>query len=355
MNPFATGNYRGMATVWLATKVSEWARGNALTRNSFFAYFFIERLRSYLNEQSTTADSPRATEFMKMFSYPIDWPLEKRAASNTQQYFWYIRAVHMAPERNGIRTAFFLPPTPAYKPLTEEERAVAGDLSYGPSYRMISDRLLELRKENVPIFSLLDLFADNHDTLYADTAHMKADSTGEQLGYRIMARTIARQVSDVWGLKADCAAGPFAPPVRLEWKQIDAKDFRTTATEQVETDNQNMRVVLQRGGPGISATILNPAPAGDWVTIELMLRVTSGQITATAIDERDGHAVDQQVIPETGAAGRMRLYFRSSGYPVTLRPEVPANFKCHGAHSDDALPRLPMNVSIRIGGTRFHR
>jgi len=104
-----------------------------------------------------------------------------------------------------VQTAFFVQPVPAIgKALTDEERRVAGNLDYGPLYLRMTEGLLELSKEGIPIFSLLDVFADQHRTLYSDAFHLKFEAGAESPGLRILAAAVAQHIGAAWKLPRSC-------------------------------------------------------------------------------------------------------------------------------------------------------
>ena len=50
--------------------------------------------------------------------------------------------------------------------------------------------------------SLLDIYANVKETIYADSIHAYQAPNGESPGYRIMAARMARDMAEGWGLKA---------------------------------------------------------------------------------------------------------------------------------------------------------
>jgi hypothetical protein len=145
----------------------------------------------------------RWTTIDRLFALPPDWDSDKRIRWGFEQYKKYIRTMEAIASDRGIRSAYFIQPVPAIgKRLTSDERAVVGDLSYAPLYRRMADELLGLRAERVPIFSLLDVFADVETSLYDDSIHLKRNERGESMGYRLMATAIARRLADVWHLRS---------------------------------------------------------------------------------------------------------------------------------------------------------
>jgi lysophospholipase L1-like esterase len=102
-------------------------------------------------------------------------------------------------ERMGIKTANFIQPMPLIdKPLTEEEKLNSDENEnqlLKQNYARMTDDLMSLRNENMPIFSLLDIFANDKETIYRDHIHLNDE------GYRIMADVMAKDIGEVWGLK----------------------------------------------------------------------------------------------------------------------------------------------------------
>ena len=127
----------------------------------------------------------------------------RRVLTAAHLYYVQDRTMEAIARDRGIRSAYFIQPIPAVgKRLTPEERAVVGDLSYAPLYRRMVDEMLGLRAERVPIFSLLDVFADVETALYDDSIHLKRNERGESMGYQLMATAIARRLADVWHLRS---------------------------------------------------------------------------------------------------------------------------------------------------------
>jgi len=104
--------------------------------------------------------------------------------------------------QNGVLVAHFIQPVPAIrKPLTDEEKAVVGDLGYGARYERIARDVLSLANEGTPIFSLLDVFEHNPRTLYADVIHLRQSPDGSSEGYALIAERMASAMARTWQLK----------------------------------------------------------------------------------------------------------------------------------------------------------
>ena len=61
--------------------------------------------------------------------------------------------------------------------------------------------LTALRERGLPIYDLGDVFANEKGKIYADHIHYWRDSKSESPGNRLMARRIADQLAETWGLQ----------------------------------------------------------------------------------------------------------------------------------------------------------
>ena len=101
-----------------------------------------------------------------------------------------------------MKSAYFLQPVPAWsKTLTEEEKRVVGDLSYGALYRRMVAGMMTLRERGLPIYDLGDVFATQNGTIYADHIHYLANSDGVSAGNRLVAARIGELLAETWGLQ----------------------------------------------------------------------------------------------------------------------------------------------------------
>jgi hypothetical protein len=138
------------------------------------------------------------------FTLPSDWSAEEKIEYNLELYRKYIRIMDTVSRELELRRAFFIQPCPAIdKPLTEAEKEVVGDLGYGDTYRRMTNVLLNLASErNIPVISLLDIFAGVTDDIYADSIHCYVRRGDEEsTGYRMMAERIAVELEKAWHLE----------------------------------------------------------------------------------------------------------------------------------------------------------
>jgi hypothetical protein len=174
---------------------------NPILSRSHAAFAVVGGLRRVVNREWPGPGGPRRTTIWGMFALPPEWDEERRIQWGIGRYQKYIRDMNAIASRRGVLIAHFIQPVPAIdKPLTDQERAVIGDLRYRPIYERMTDALLGLRAEGVRIFSLLSLFRNVPETIYADHIHCERDGRGESRGYRMMAEEVARTLGETWQL-----------------------------------------------------------------------------------------------------------------------------------------------------------
>lgn len=202
VNPLARGSYDTVVTRWVLGRLVGWASQNPVTSRSHAAFLAVREVRRLLDRQGR-GERERGTTVESLFRLPPQWDSEKRVESAIAQYRKYIRSMQALARNRNVLSAYFVQPAPAIgKRLTPEERVVVGDLSYGPLYRRMTDALLGLRGEGIPVFSLLEIFAGVEETLYHDPIHLRRDNQGESPGYRLMAEKIAHTLAEAWQLRA---------------------------------------------------------------------------------------------------------------------------------------------------------
>ena len=199
-NPLVNSAYSYVVKQWILGRLFGYAAANRWLSRSQAAYIVLARIDASLRQQLQSAQ-PKTT-INTLFQLPSDWDEERRIAWADRQYRKYIRAMDAIAAQNGTLAAHFLQPVPAIgKTLTEEEKAVVGDLSYRARYQRIISDVLSLADDGTPIFSLLDLFEHNGDTLYADVIHLRQMPDGASEGYRLMAQRMATVLAKAWRLR----------------------------------------------------------------------------------------------------------------------------------------------------------
>jgi len=201
VNPMANSDFSDVVKRWMAARVFTFATGNPILSRSQAVYLVLARIDQYLRETPAAA-VPRKTTVESMFALPGTWSKEQRIGWTDAQYQKYIRAMDAVAAQHHVLTAHFIQPAPAIgKVLTPEERTLAEPLDYAALYQRMTRDLMQLQSDGTPIFSLLDVFNERHDTLYADKVHVHQDEDGTSEGYRLIAERIARQLGETWQLE----------------------------------------------------------------------------------------------------------------------------------------------------------
>jgi hypothetical protein len=202
INPLLRSSYSDVVKRWIAGKLYGRAAASRVLSRSQAAYLVLARIDAYVKQQQLTYTERERTNINTMFALPEGWDDEHRLSWATGQYRKYVRAMDAVAAQHHVLAAHFIQPVPAIgKPLTEEEKAVVGDLGYRAKYQRIANDVLALAKEGTPIFSLLDLFDHNPQTLYADVIHLRQEPDGASEGYRLMAERMAGVLARTWQLQ----------------------------------------------------------------------------------------------------------------------------------------------------------
>jgi hypothetical protein len=205
VNPFvADENFGDAAIGWVIGRVAGVLSQNPILGRSHAAYMIIRGIESVAKSKDIFK-SKKKTTIRGLFELPEEIRKDHDLAFAVQLslYQKYERAMEVVAKDNGIKTAYFLQPVPAYgKTLTEEEKKVAGDLSYVEVYRRMVAGMMTLRDKGLPIFDLGDVVKGHSETLYADHIHFDRKlPTGESAGYQIMAVRMAEILAETWGLQ----------------------------------------------------------------------------------------------------------------------------------------------------------
>ncbi len=205
VNPFvADENFGDAAIGWVIGRVAGVLSQNAVLGHSHAAYMLIRGIESVAKSKDIFK-STKKTTLPGLFAMPeeIRKDHDLEFAVQLALYQKYERGIEAIAKDNGVKSAYFLQPAPAYgKVLTEEEKKDAGDLSYGELYRRIVTGMMTLKDKGLPIYDLGDILKDEKERLYADHIHFMRDpKTGESQGYRLMASRMAEKIADTWGLQ----------------------------------------------------------------------------------------------------------------------------------------------------------
>jgi len=206
LNPLVETGSKKLAISYITSSLYGYSRKSMIIKNSrlfyFITRFFRNQLQMRADEMDKNAEGEKTT-VASILSLPKDWPEKKKSQFNIEQYKKYIRLMTSMARELDMHYAFFIQPVPAIgKKLTEEEKTVVGDLSYRDAYQKMTDELLSLRNEQIPVFSLLDLFSECEETIYRDHVHyIQSGPRKEWKGYPLIAEKIVSIIEDLWNLK----------------------------------------------------------------------------------------------------------------------------------------------------------
>jgi len=205
--PFLPG-YRKANPGFLSTRervamdISVWIfdvmNSNRILRQSKTAYFVSDKIRNSLAQEMNKVSESSSVDaslkhLEKILSVPAEWSPEQRRQHAIHQYLKYLSLMHATSKAYGISLAIFLQPAPAlYKRLSAEETNIVGDLSYRADYAEFEKTLLEEGK-SLPVYSLLDVFANTEETIYKDGIHYRRESTGPSLVTNRMYQLLDKQ------------------------------------------------------------------------------------------------------------------------------------------------------------------
>jgi hypothetical protein len=203
INPLLRSSYSNIVSKWIAGKLYGRARASRVLSRSQAAFLVLARVDAYVKSEEQLYTERERTNINTIFALPKEWDEEHRVAWADGQYQKYIRAMDAVAAQNDVLVAHFIQPVPAIqKTLTADEKTVVGDLSYRGLYERITSDVLALANGGTPIFSLLDVFKDNTDTLYADVIHLRQAPDGSSAGYALLAQRMADVLARTWHLRS---------------------------------------------------------------------------------------------------------------------------------------------------------
>jgi hypothetical protein len=177
MNPLYENDLDVVGGTAALDRVHRTILGSFLLRHSHFVHALFLAARARIERRTAAGDS--ATH--QLFSGG-SWE------RNLDTWRRHLDGIHRDARAAGVLDAVFLQPVPALgKPLTDEERRVVGDLSYGADYRRAVAALPD-------VHSLLDAFTGIDRTLYVDDIHYRDE------GCRIVTEAMAGELGRAWHL-----------------------------------------------------------------------------------------------------------------------------------------------------------
>jgi hypothetical protein len=204
VNPLAADDNFGDAAIgWVMGRLAGTLALNPVLGHSHAAYMIIRGIEAVAKGQDSFKSNKRTT-IASLFALPKDIQDNPDRLFGVQLglYRKYFRAAEAVAHDNGVKSAYFLQPVPAWgKTLTEEEKRVVGDLSYREIYRRIVDGMMTLRERCLPIYDLGDIFENQKGTIYTDQIHYLSNDEGESLGNRLIAARIGELLAETWGLQ----------------------------------------------------------------------------------------------------------------------------------------------------------
>jgi len=204
VNPFAANENFGDAAIgWVMGRLAGTLALAPVLGRSHAAYMIIRGIESMAKNQASFRSSKRTT-ISGLFALPNDIQDNPERLFDVQLglYQKYFRMAEAVANDNGVKSAFFLQPVPAWgKTLTEEEKRVVGNLSNRDLYRRMADGMMILRERSLPIYDLGNVFENHSGTIYIDHIHYLMDSAGESLGNRLVAARIGELLAESWGLQ----------------------------------------------------------------------------------------------------------------------------------------------------------
>jgi hypothetical protein len=204
VNPLAADENFGDAAIgWVMGRLAGTLALNPILGQSHAAYMIIRGIEAAAKGKDSFKSSKRTT-IPSLFVLPKDIQddPERLFAVQLGLYQKYFREAEAVAHDNGVKSAYFLQPVPAWgKTLTEQEKRVVGDLSYRDIYRRIVAGMMTLGERDLAIYDLGDIFKDQKGTIYTDQIHYRSSTDGDSPGNRMMAARIGALLAETWGLQ----------------------------------------------------------------------------------------------------------------------------------------------------------
>ena len=204
VNPLAADDNFGDAAIgWVMGRLAGTLALNPILGQSHAAYMIIRGIEAVAKGKDSFKSSKRTT-IPGLFALPKDIQDNPERLFDVQLglYQKYLRETEAVAHDNGVKSAYFLQPVPAWgKTLTEQEKRVVGDLSYRDIYRRIVAGMMTLSERGLPIYDLGDIFKDQKGTIYTDQIHYVSSTDGDSPGNRMVAARIGALLAETWGLQ----------------------------------------------------------------------------------------------------------------------------------------------------------
>jgi hypothetical protein len=214
VNPAASQHVGDVVVRWMVGRLRARAAANPVLSRSQAAYSVISSAEVWAQRRADGRPKPE-TSVESIFSLPEGWTREELRAWQLALYRKYIRAMHVLARDHAVAEAHFIQPVPAIdKPLTSDEERVVGEFAYRDVYLQMTDSLVAMNADGVPVISLLDVFAGDRRTLYGDDIHLRRDADGVSPGNERLADRIATELAGLWKLRPRAGAAAAGPASR---------------------------------------------------------------------------------------------------------------------------------------------
>jgi hypothetical protein len=204
VNPFAADENFGDAAIgWVIGRLAGTLAVNPVLGRSHAAYVVVRGIEAVAKGQDSFK-SHKHTTIPGLFALPKDVQdnPERLFGVQLDLYQKYFRATEAVANDNGVKSAFFLQPIPAWgKTLTEEEKHIVGDLAYGTLYRRMVAGMMTLSERGLPIYDLGNVFEREKGTIYSDQIHYLSNTDGVSRGNRLVAARIGERLAETWHLR----------------------------------------------------------------------------------------------------------------------------------------------------------
>jgi hypothetical protein len=158
-----------------------------------------------MSQLTTKTDPTTAKLFWEMMKLPKDIydDPNRLITRQIEQYRKYIRIMDMTARHYNVKSMFFLAAR-AGRRQGADPRREARHTGHDLRSTLCPDRARprDAERRRIAVRSLLDIYANEKETIYADNIHAYQAPGGESRGYRIMAARMAQNMAEGWGLQA---------------------------------------------------------------------------------------------------------------------------------------------------------
>lgn len=184
----------------LATRgAANFAARNLVLSHSYTAFLFT-RLAYAAAEKGLRSSSGTSLADSAVPEFPEGWSEKERRREFMRQYRRLLHQQRALAREQKLPYFAFIQPAPGlFKRLTDQERSVVGDVSYGAMYQGFAEELLALKQEGFPIAGLLKLLLSVEDSIYVDNIHFRGDGTMGK-GNALLAEAVADILAKEWRL-----------------------------------------------------------------------------------------------------------------------------------------------------------